>query len=78
MVGGGVGSQEAGAGVPLQEAGSNRSGGDAVGPGVGEGSVPAVRSKGGRCRVPAVAYFGAREEGAGCAGTLGEESLQCP
>ena len=38
----GVGSQEAGAGVPLQEAGSNRSGGDAVGPGLGGGGVPVV------------------------------------
>ena len=36
-----------------------------------------VRSKGGRSRVPAAAYYSAREEGTGSADMLGEESLQC-
>ena len=48
------------------------------GPGLGGGGVPAVRSKGGRSGVPAAAYYSAREEGTGGAGTLGEESLQHP
>ena len=52
--------------------------GDAAGPGLGGGNVPVVRSKGGRSGVPAVAYYSAREEGTGGAGTLGEESLQHP
>ena len=52
--------------------------GDAVGPGLGGGRVPAVRSKGGRSRIPAAAYHSAREEGTGGAGTLGEESLPRP
>ena len=34
-----------------------------------------VRSKGGRSGVPTAAYYSAREEGTGGAGTLGEESL---
>ena len=37
-----------------------------------------VRGKGGKSRVPAVAYYSAREEGTGGAGTLGEESLRRP
>ena len=49
--------------------------GDAVGPGLGRGGVPAVRSKEGRSRLPAAAYYSAREEGTGGAGTVGEESL---
>ena len=52
--------------------------GDAAGPGLEGGGVQVVRSKGGRSRVPAVAYYSAREEGTGSAGTLGEESLQHP
>ena len=56
--------------------------GDASGPGLGGGGVPKVRSKGGRSRVPAVAYYSAahysaREEGTGSAGAL-EERLRCP
>ena len=43
---------------------------DAVGPGLGGGGIPAVRSKGGRSRVPAAVYYSAREEGIGGAGTL--------
>ena len=39
--------------------------GDAAGPGLGGGGVPAVQSKGGRSRVPAAAYYSAREEGTG-------------
>ena len=39
--------------------------------------VLAVRSKGDRGGVPAAAYYSAREEGTGGAGTLGE-SLWCP
>ena len=50
--------------------------GDAAGPGLGGGGVPAVGSKGSRSRVPTAAYCSAREEGIGGAGTLGEESLQ--
>ena len=52
--------------------------GNAVGPGLGGAGVLAVGSKGGRSRVPAVAYYSAREEGTGSAGTLGEESLRHP
>ena len=52
--------------------------GHAAGPGLGGGGVPAVRSKGGRSRVPTAAYYSAREEGRGGAGTLKEESLRCP
>ena len=52
--------------------------GDAAGPGLGGGGVPAVRSKGGRRGVPAVAYYSAREEVTGGAGLLGEESLRHP
>ena len=48
---------------------------DAACPGLGGGGVPAVQSKGGGSRVPAVAYYSAREEGTGGAGTLTEESL---
>ena len=48
--------------------------GDAAGPGLGEGGVPEVRSKGGRNGVPTAACYSAREEGTGSAGTLGEES----
>ena len=36
--------------------------GNAVGPGLGGGGVPAVRSKGGCSEVPAEAYYSAREE----------------
>ena len=43
-----------------------------------EGVSQQVRSKGGRSRVPATAYYSAREEGTGSAGTLGEESLRHP
>ena len=46
---GGTGSQEAGAGLPLQKWG------DAAGPGLGGGGVPVVGSKGGRSAVPAAA-----------------------
>ena len=49
---------------------------DVVGPGLGGGGVPAVQSKGGGSRVPAVAYYSAREEGTGGAGVLVEESLR--
>ena len=49
--------------------------GDAAGPGLRRGGVPAVQNKGGSNRVPAVAYYSAREEGTGNAGTLEEESL---
>ena len=52
--------------------------GRCCGPWAGRRGVPAVRSKGGRSGVPVVAYYRAREEGAGGAGTLGEESLRCP
>ena len=52
--------------------------GDAAGPGLGEGGVPAVQSKGGRRGVPGAAYYSAREEGTGGAGVLGEESLWRP
>ena len=52
--------------------------GNAAGPGLGGEGVPAVLSKGGRSGIPAAAYHSAREEGTGGAGTLGEESLQCP
>ena len=71
---GGAGSQEAGAGSLLQEAGCGR-----------RGVVLQVldweeecprRSKGGRSGVPPAAYYSARVEGTGGAGTLGEESLQ--
>ena len=51
--------------------------GDAAGPGLGGGGVLAVQSKGGKTGVPAAAYYSAREEGTGGAGTLGEESLRC-
>ena len=37
-----------------------------------------MRSKGGRSGVPAAAYYSAREEGTGGAGTLGKESLRSP
>ena len=50
--------------------------GNAVGPGLGGGGVPAVQSKGGRSGVPAMGYYSAREEGTGGAGTVGEESLR--
>ena len=50
--------------------------GDAACPGLGGAGVPVVVSKGSRSRVPAAAYYGAREECTGSAGTLGEESLQ--
>ena len=43
-----------------------------------EGVSRRVRSKGGRSRVPAVAYYSAREEGTSGAGSLGEESLRRP
>ena len=52
--------------------------GDAAGSGLGGGGVPVVQSKGGRSGVPAGAYYSAREEGSGGAGTLGEESLWRP
>ena len=51
---------------------------EAPGPGLGGEGVPAVQSEGGRSRVPAAAYYSAREEGTGGAGALGEESLRCP
>ena len=51
--------------------------GNAAGPGLGGGGVLAVQSKGGGSGVPAAACYGAREEGTGGAGTLGE-SLWCP
>ena len=37
--------------------------GAGVGPGLGEGGVLDMRSKGGRSGVPAAAYYSAREEG---------------
>ena len=43
-----------------------------------EGVSQAVQSKGGRSGVPAAAYYSAREEGTGGAGTLGGESLWRP
>ena len=52
--------------------------GDAAGPGLEGGGVQVVRSKGDRSRVPAVAYYSAREEGTRGSGTLGEESLWLP
>ena len=69
-----------GTGAGSQEAGSQRrqEWGDAAGPGLGGGGVPAVGSKGGRNGVPAVAHYSAREAGTGSAGTLGEESLRHP
>ena len=51
--------------------------GDAAGPGQGGGGIPEVQSKGGRSRVPTAAYYSAREEGRGSAGTL-VESLRAP
>ena len=51
--------------------------GNAAAPRLGRGDVLAVRSKGGRSRVPAVAYCSAREAGTGGAGTL-KENLWCP
>ena len=72
--GSGAESQEAEAGS-LAESRRWQEWGDATVPGLGGRGVPAVRSKGGRSGVPAVAYYSAREEGTGGACTLGEESL---
>ena len=44
----------------------------------GRRGVPGVPSKGSRSGFLAVAYYSAREEGTGGAGTLGEESLKHP
>ena len=52
--------------------------GGAAGPGLAEGGVRAVGSRGGRSGVPAAAYCSAQEKGTGGAGTVGEESLRCP
>ena len=52
--------------------------GQCCGPWAGRRGVQAVRSKGGRSRVPAAAYYSAREEGTGSAGRLGEERLRHP
>ena len=70
-----MGLQEVGAGSPLQEAGSGRSGAMLQALGWEEGESPWCKTME---RSPAAAYYRAREEGAGGAGMLGEESLQSP
>ena len=47
-------------------------------PWAGRRGCPCGVSEGGRSRVPSVAYYSARDEGTGGAGTLEEESLQVP
>ena len=74
--GGKVGSQEAGAGSPLQEAGSSRSGVMLRALGWEERVSRWCKTR--EAGVPTAAYYSAKEEDTGGAGTLGEESLRCP
>ena len=74
--GGDAGSQEAGAGSLLQEAGGSRSGVMLGALGWEEGFSWWCEAREAGVESPAAANYSAREEGTGGAATLGEESLQ--
>ena len=78
MGGGGAGSQEAGAGSPLQEARGGRSGAMLRALGWEEGVSWWCETREAGAESPLRHYYSAREEGTRGAGMLGEESLWSP